>query len=190
MSKSNSLEEIIAALQNDGVVAVPTETVFGLAVKLGSKPALERLIKMKDRDVNSGKVFTLVPAKKTDFGKYADTTNAEDLIEKYVPGEITLILPKQKTFKNDYFDHFDEIGLRIPDFPIFKQILESVGPILLTSANRRDQPTLASADEIEQEFGDELDLVLNMEPGHHLPSTIVKIDENGRKVVRQGEIKL
>ena len=92
MSKSNSLEEIIAPLQGDGVVAVPTETVFGLAVRLGSKPALERLIKMKDRDVDSGKVFTLVPAKKTDFGKYADTTNAEDLIEKYVPGEITLIL--------------------------------------------------------------------------------------------------
>ena len=190
MSKSNSLEEIIAALQSDGVVAVPTETVFGLAVKLDSKPALERLIKMKDRDINSGKVFTLVPAKKTDFSLYADTSNAEDLIEKYVPGEITLILPKQKSFKNDYFDHFDEIGLRIPDFPIFEQILAEVGPILLTSANRRDQPTLETTDAIEQEFGDELDAILDMEPGHHLASTIVKIDGTGRTVVRQGEIKL
>lgn len=190
MSKSNSLEEIIAALQNDGVVAVPTETVFGLAVKLGSKPALERLIKMKDRDINSGKVFTLVPTSKEDFKLYADTANAEDLIEKYIPGEITLILPKQKDFKNDYFDHFDEIGLRIPDFQIFGQILREVGPILLTSANRRDQPTLSSADEIEQEFGEELDVILDMEPGHHLASTIVKVDGNSRTVVRQGEIKL
>lgn len=190
MSKSNSLEEIIATLQSGGVVAVPTETVFGLAVKLGSKSALDRLIIIKDRDIDSGKVFTLVPAKKSDFGLYADISNAEDLIEKYVPGEITLILPKQKSFKNDYFDHFDEIGLRIPDYPIFRQILEKVGPILLTSANRRDQPTLTTADEIEQEFGDELDAILDMEPGHHLASTIVKIDGKNRTVVRQGEIKL
>lgn len=153
------------------VTVVPTETVEGYAVALDSRSGVRNLMKLKDRDFNSGKVFTLVPESKAAISKYALIPEiAKPIIDKYVPGELTLILPKNPAFRHFYYDHFDTIGIRIPDHPLFKDLLAESGAIILTSANKRgEQPRSFTG---------------------HLPSTIVDFTGKVPKIIRQGNLKI
>lgn len=183
----SSPEAIASALKSGQLIALPTETVFGLAVSLNSESAIERLIRLKDREINSGKVFTLVPETPEDIKSYAHIPDlAKPLIEKYVPGPLTLILPKNPSFKNPYFDHFDEIGLRIPDFPLFADLLKNSGPLLLTSANLRGEDPYETPDEIIEKLPT-IDAIVPTPAGHTPPSTILKINQKVT-IIRKGDI--
>lgn len=163
--------EILKTLLSDGIATVPTETVEGYAVSLNSKKAIDDLMRKKDRGFESGKIFTLVPENVEAIQKYAIVPKAaETLISKYIPGEITIILPKNPQFKNYYYDHFDTIGIRIPDHPLFKKLLPETGPIILTSANPRGGTPKSLTG--------------------HLPSTIVDFTSNSPKIIRQGNLKV
>ena len=162
---------ILKQLFSHEVATVPTETVEGYAVLLNDKIAIDKLMKLKNRGFESGKVFTLVPKDKSDIKKYVIVPeNAKELIKKYVPGEITLILPKNPDFKNYYFDHFDSIGIRIPDHEFYAEILKATGPMLLTSANPRGGTPKSITG--------------------HLPSTIVDFTGDSPKIIRQGNLKV
>ena len=166
-----NLDNIIKQLLKDSIVEIPTETVWGYAVLLNSKKAVDNLMQKKDRDFNSGKVFTLVPESVESIKKYATVNpKAEAIINKYLPGELTLILPKNPAFKNYYFDHFNTIGIRIPDHPLLKQLSRAVGPMLLTSANPRGGTPKSSTG--------------------HLPSTIIDFTTDTPKIIRQGNLAI
>ncbi len=162
-------KQIIADLKAGKIVIVPTETVEGYAVALNSEQGIRELMKLKDRDFGAGKVFTLVPENKESIHKYALVPDeAKGLIEKYVPGELTLILPKNPEFRHFYYDHFDTIGVRIPDYALFEEILPKTGALLLTSANPRGGTPKSITG--------------------HKPSTIVDYTGGKPKVIRQGEL--
>ena len=165
----NSTEKIAAELVAGNFVTVPTETVFGYAARLDSEAAIRALMAEKERDFGSGKVFTLVPETKEAIGRYALVPEfARELVEKYVPGEITLILPKNPDFKHFYYDHFETIGVRIPDHPLFPALLTQTGALILTSANKRGgTPKSATG---------------------HKPSTIVDCTGAAPKIIRQGDL--
>lgn len=163
-------DEILAKLESNEVATVPTETVEGYAVRLNSEKALARLIKLKDRNYNSGKIFTLIPASPEEFKTYAEISKtAEQLIEKYIPGELTLILPKNPHFRHPYYDHFEAIGLRIPNHPLILKLLEKTGPIILTSANPRGGTPKSLGKK---------------------PSTILDLTEAKPKIIRQGDLEI
>lgn len=163
--------QIIKDLQAGKVVTVPTETVEGYAVMLNSEPAIRALMQLKDRDLNSGKYFTLVPESRAAISKYAlIPEGAQELIKKYVPGELTLVLPKNPEFHHFYYDHFKTIGIRIPDYPLFAELLQVVGPLILTSANKKGGTPRSLTG--------------------HLPSTIVDFTEKQPKILRQGNLKV
>ena len=153
------------------VTTVPTETVEGYAVALSSEKGIRELMKLKDRNFDSNKIFTLVPESKNAIEKYAIiTTAAKSLIDQFIPGEITIILPKNPHFKHFYYDHYDTIGIRIPDHPLFPDLLAKNGPLILTSAN----PCGGTPKSVTG----------------HLPSTIVDCTGNTPKVIRQGNLKV
>ncbi len=161
--------QIIADLKNAQIVTVPTETVEGYAVILSSKKAIKALMAKKDRDYSSGKVFTLVPENSNAITKYAYVTEyAKSLISKYFPGELTLILPKNPNFHHFYYDHFDTIGIRIPNHPLFIEILPETGPLILTSANPRGGTPKSITG--------------------HKPSTIIDLTAKTPRVIRQGDL--
>lgn len=160
---------IIDSLIQGEVVTVPTETVEGYAVSLHSEAAIKKLMKIKDRGFDSGKVFTLVPESKEAIAKYVIIPpQAQGLIRQYIPGELTLLLPKNPTFTDYYFDHFDKIGIRIPNHPLFPTIAKLVGPILLTSANPRGGTPKSVTG--------------------HKPSTIIDFTTDSPTIVRQGNL--
>jgi tRNA threonylcarbamoyl adenosine modification protein (Sua5/YciO/YrdC/YwlC family) len=161
--------QIITDLKAGRVVTVPTETVYGFAVSLSSKTGIKSLMEYKERGKESGKVFTLVPESVAAIKKYAIITKcAKELIKQYVPGEITIILPKNPKFRHFYYDYFDTIGIRIPDYSMFQNLLKAVGPIILTSANKKGGTPKSDTG--------------------HLPSTIVDCTGETPRVIRQGNL--
>lgn len=164
--------QIINDLLSGKIATVPTETVEGYAVALSSEPGIRELMRKKDRDFDSGKVFTLVPESKEAIGEYVLIPDqAKSLIDKYVPGELTLILPKNPEFNHFYYNHYNTIGIRIPDHPLFPELLRKVGPIILTSANPRGGTPRSLTG--------------------HLPSTIIDFtNPTSPKLLRQGNLKI
>ena len=157
-------------MKSQNILTVPTETVEGYAVYLDNEAGIRELMELKDRDFDSGKIFTLVPKNKSDISNYAIIPDcAKPLIDKYVPGELTLILPKNPNFHHFYYDHFDTIGVRIPDHPLFPELLLK-GPLILTSANPRGGTPKSITG--------------------HLPSTIVDFTGKTPKILRQGNLKI
>ena len=161
--------QIITDLLAGKIVTIPTETVEGYAVFLKSEPAIRKLMQLKDRDFNSDKIFTLVPENKSAITKYVIIPDAATpLIEKYFPGELTLILHKNPNFHHFYYDHYNTIGVRIPDHPLFAEILPHTGPLILTSANPRGGTPKSITG--------------------HLPSTIIDFTNKHPKILRQGNL--
>lgn len=186
---ARAVDEIAEALREGAVVAMPTETVFGLAVAADSEEGVRKLIALKNRGVESGKVFTLVPESVEEIGRYVIVEPmAERLIQKYVPGELTLILPKNPEYHNNYFDNFNEIGIRIPDFELFRELLPKSGALLLTSANFRGEETLESAEEVMEKLP--VDGVVRAEAGGGEPSTVARVVGEELKILRQGRVKM
>ena len=167
-----SKKDPIDILLNGRIATIPTETVEGYAVALNSESGIRELMRLKDRDFGSGKVFTLVPESVDAISKYVIVSEpAMKLITKYFPGELTLILPKNPDFHHFYYDHYDTIGIRIPDHQLFPDLLRAVGPILLTSANPRGGTPKSTTG--------------------HRPSTIVDLtNPHSPKIVRHGELKI
>ena len=187
---SDNYSTIIISLKEGKVVALPTETVFGLAVSLNSASGLEKLIYLKRRDLNSGKIFTLVPESKDAIETYALLgKRAKELVVKYVPGELTLILNKNPDFSHPYFNNFNTIGIRIPKTPLFSRLLPETGPLLLTSANRRGETPTNSSAEVEAALP-KVDLIVEGKSGGNPPSTIIDLTKKFPKVIREGRIKL
>ena len=153
------------------VTTVPTETVEGYAVALSSEAGIRDLMRIKERGFDSGKVFTLVPESLESISKYVLVSDlAAKLIREYFPGELTLILPKNPSFKHFYYDHFDTIGIRIPDHPLFPELLKENGAIILTSANPKGGTPKSTTG--------------------HLPSTIVDLTGPEPRILRQGNLKI
>lgn len=163
--------QIIKSLLSGKIVTVPTETVEGYAVCLSSEPAIYDLMKLKNRDFDSGKIFTLVPESPQAIPKYAIIPpTAQPLIDQYIPGELTIILPKNPNFHHFYYDHFNTIGIRIPAHLLFGHILPHTGPLILTSANPRGGTPKSITG--------------------HLPSTIIDFTSDAPQILRQGNLKI
>ena len=173
-------------LNRGGILAVPTETVYGLAVKLDNTAAIKKLLSLKDRQIGSGKVLTLMVADVDQMKQYAEMTRrTTNLARHYFPGELTLILPKRKAFKHPYFDHFETIGIRIPNHPYMLKLLKEVGPLLVTSANLRGEAPCYDSSDVEARLPD-VDLLVEGKSGGNLPSTIIDWTTEEPVSIRQG----
>ena len=163
-------------------------------ISLDSEKALNQLIKIKNRDIDSGKIFTLVPeldsAGHISAEKYAIIPEAASvMIKTQLPGPLTFVLNRAETFRHPYYDHFKTIGLRVPDTPLFRELLPLSGPLILTSANRRGAAPLQTAAAILSEFS-ELDGLVQGEANNEPPSTVIDFTGETPKILRQGAIKV
>jgi L-threonylcarbamoyladenylate synthase len=181
-------------IPNGTVAALPTETIFGLAVKLNDQTAIDELMSLKNRPLGSDKQFALALNNPDEIGKYAlISPKAREIINKYLPGQLTLVLTKNPNFTHQYFDNFLTIGFRIPNFKSLNKIIKVNGPLLLTSANLRDEPPAASAQEIRQnpKLSKHVDKIFLGQAGNNPPTTVLKIDENNNLIIlRQGALYL
>jgi L-threonylcarbamoyladenylate synthase len=183
-------EEAAAVARRGGVIAIPTDTVYGLAAARDDRAAVERLVAMKGRALEKGIAVLLVDAEQaSDIALL--TPLAEILGQALWPGALTLVVPARRDA--DVVDAIAgpdrTIGLRVPDHPCPRRIAELIGPFPATSANVTGQSEANDAPTIVRLFGDAVDLVLDGGPSTDpTPSTVVDCTTPQPRILRVGAI--
>lgn len=184
------LERIAELLQRDGVIAYPTDTLFGLGCLASRKKAVDRIREIKRRDAR--KPMSLLCADMEMLCRYTrhlDTPTFR-VLKQLFPGPYTALLPASRDVPK-YLEskgrHVSVVGLRIPDHPFCLALARLVGePIITTSANLAGEPTLNTAWELEQELGHALDLVVDCGEPLGEASTILDFTGEEPSLVREG----
>jgi L-threonylcarbamoyladenylate synthase len=186
--RQSQLDEIAQALDDGAVVAVPTETVYGLAVKFDNPEAVDKLVAIKQRGRDSGKVFALMLSDVGQIGKYALLGDrARRTAERYLPGELTLVLPKNPEFVNSYYDDYQTVGIRVPKHKFMQDLLAKTGALIVTSANKKGLDPALDSDSLEQELP-EVSVVVKGKSGNQPPTTVVDFTTDKPKILRRGNI--
>ncbi|MGE0201200.1 MAG: L-threonylcarbamoyladenylate synthase [Candidatus Melainabacteria bacterium] len=185
----------MAALQApDGVIAFPTDTVWGLGCLITHPEAVERIYTLKGREEN--KPLILLGIEQQCFTPFvADLPAlALDLMEAHWPGALTLVLPRSEKVPDSVTRGLDTIGLRVPNAPLLRELLTMVpeGLLATTSANRSGQPPCETAAEVWAAFpglGAVLDDPQQRPSGE--ASTVAGVGSDNRLVIfRQGALVL
>ena len=149
--KKNEIEKLVKILKNDGVISVPTDTVFGICARINSERAHDKLITIKNRSIK--KSFPVMCANEEQIKNIAIVNDvAKKLIKSFMPGPITLVLKKNKDLPEYVTNGKDTIAIRMATSETTKKLILELGsPIFMTSANQSGEPTCTSLDEIEKE---------------------------------------
>lgn len=182
----NDIKSVCEVLKQGGVVAFPTETVFGVGVKFGSVKALDRLMEAKNRDYS--KAITLMVADKFDIEKYAYVSDdARKIIEHFMPGMITLVFKKKESVDSRMTNGKETIGIRIPDSEYVLELLRQAGPLLVTSANLSHHPNTTTTQEVLDQLDGRIDIVVDGRTSDNIASTVVDMSD-GIRILREGKI--
>jgi len=184
---SAKLDEVEAALAAGEVVAVPTDTVYGLAVDPRLPGAVDRVFALKKRP-ESFQLPVLI-ADPTGFMDLAEATPpALRLISRYWPGPLTVVLPRRADVTFDLGGDPATIGLRCPASSLLRELLRRTGPLAVTSANRHGEAPRHSAGEVREHFGAGVRVVLDGGRCDGSPSTVISLADAGLKCLREGAL--
>lgn len=181
------IQEVCDIIEHDGVAAFPTETVYGLGIKYGSKQALDKLMEAKNRDYS--KAITLMVANKQDIETYAYVNeDAKKIIEAFMPGMITLVFRKKESVDPLMTNGKETIGIRIPNHEDVLSLLQKVGPMLVTSANLSNHPNTTCTKEVLEQLDGRIDIVVDGKTSDNIASTVIDVSQDEIKILREGKI--
>jgi len=182
--------EAIAVLRSDGIVALPTDTVYGIAVRIDTPGGIERLFHVKQRPPDRAIALLIGSAEQArQIGVM--TPSAEALAGAFWPGGLTLVISRREgtTLPEVLTGGAATIGLRVPDHPAPRALAAAVGPLPTTSANRSGQPEARDAGQIAAQLGDAIELIVDGGVAHGGPaSTVVDCSGATARVLRAGAI--
>ena len=183
-------DEARTVLRRHGIIAVPTETFYGLAVNPFQEEALSRLFALKDRAPEKPVLVMVAGPEMLDQVVREVPEVASRLMARFWPGPLTIIFPSLPHLPRRLTGGTGTIGVRQPRQGLTCRLITALGhPITGTSANRAGRRSLVRAQEVAREFGDHLDLILDAGPcPGGLPSTIVDVTTSPPRLVRAGAI--
>lgn len=188
------INKIAEILNNDGVIAFVTDTVWGIGCLPTSQKAVERIYEIKHRDTK--KPLILMSNSDKHLRKYVKPLSilANELIKKYFPGALTLVVNKSDNTPNYITSNLQTVGIRVPNNKTFAKICESIeGHVLATtSANLSNEPAALTYAEAIKCIGDKVDLVIEDygEKAQGRASTVAGISPKGITIFRQGDVML
>lgn len=182
--------EIKNALEKGEVISFPTETVYGLGA-LSTLKGFKNLVKVKQR--RADKPFTLMVSDIKMIKKYAEVDSlSEKIINKFMPGSLTIILKSKNNLPKFLSLGTNYIGFRIPDNKGLIDLISFINkPLLVPSANKKDQKPELTALGVYNIFKEELYCIINKDEDvkSRIPSTIIKIENGNMFYIRNGTIK-
>lgn len=188
------IEKVSEILNNDGVIAFVTDTVWGLGCLPDSKKAVEKIYEIKHRDAK--KPLILMSDDIKYLRKYVKPLPilANELIEKYFPGALTLVVNKSDNTPDYITSSLPTVGIRVPANNTFSEICKSItGHVLATtSANLSNEPAALTFEDAVKAIGTKVDAVIPDygEKARGKASTVAGITPKGIKIFRQGDIVL
>lgn len=188
IKNKDEIKDVIECVKKGGVVAFPTDTVYGLGVVYDDELALNRLKLSKGRPDNKPIPMMIGSIEQLESVAILNEA-AYKLIDAFMPGAITLIVKKKKEVADYVTNGFETIGCRMPEDDFILEMITSLNkPMLVTSANLSGEPTGTTFDEVLNKFNERIDMIVNGNCGSGQSSTIVDITEEKPKIIRIGEI--
>ena len=179
----------IDVLRGGGIVALPTDTVYGIAVCLDTAGGVERLFRAKERPEEKA-VMVLVDGLDQVAG-IVGLPPAAAVLSRFWPGGLTLVLPltARDAFPPALTAGLATLGVRVPDHPTPRALARVVGPLPTTSANVSGRPDSISAEDVAGALGGRIELVVDGGPSPGgTPSTVVDCSLDRPRILRAGAI--
>jgi L-threonylcarbamoyladenylate synthase len=188
--EKDKIETIVAFLNNDGVIAYPTDTFYGLGVNCYSEKAVKKIFDLKGRDTT--KALLVVISGRSMLQDLVESIpfSFEPLAENFWPGPLTLIFKASERLPGIVSGGSKTIGVRWPDFVWLQALIRRAGfPLTATSANLSEEKEIIDPSRLVEEFEGKIDLIVDGGPAPGgKPSTVVDISSGGLSILREGAI--
>lgn len=186
------IEAAVHELRRGGLVAFPTETVYGLGVDASNADAVARLFEVKRRPATHPLIVHLGTVEELDEWALDIPTHAHLLADAFWPGPLTMLVNRTRRCADAVTGGRDTVGLRVPDHPLALRLLHAfAGGIAAPSANRFGKVSPTTADHVRADLGNEVDLVLDGGPCEvGVESTIIDLTGDEPEVLRPGGVSI
>jgi L-threonylcarbamoyladenylate synthase len=186
----NDLAQAVGVLRRGGLVAFPTETVYGLGADATNPAAVEKIFSVKGRPPTNPLIVHV--ADETTARRYAADwpDRAHRLARRFWPGPLTLVVGRGSQIAKQVGAGRDTVGLRVPDHPLALRMLEEfAGPVAAPSANRSTHVSATTAEHVRYEFGPAVDFILDGGPCFvGIESTVLDLSTPVPTILRPGSI--
>jgi tRNA threonylcarbamoyl adenosine modification protein (Sua5/YciO/YrdC/YwlC family) len=185
------LKQIVDLLNNNGVVIIPTDTIYAMACKLDSKKGIERMAKLSGK--RKEKVnFSLLCSDLSHISDYTTVINKSvfRLMKNNLPGPFTFILNANKNVTRYFEGNKKTIGIRVPENAIAQQIIKAIqSPLVVTTIHHDDEIVtfMTEPEEIHAKFEHLVDAVIDGGAGGNNPSTVIDCTNEEPVIVREGK---
>ncbi len=187
---AEALEIGVEVLKKHGVVAYPTDTLYGLGAAFDDLEAVARVFDIKGRPRDAA--LPLLVASRSDVAQVSVglTRQAETLMESFWPGPLTLVVSSAPTTPDMVTGGRGSVAVRMPDHPVPQALVRGLGcPITGTSANPTGGPDPATADDVRWALGDRIDYIIDGGPAPiGQPSTVIDLTGERPRLVRAGAL--
>ena len=183
------IDKLVRILKNNGVISVPTDTLYGLCGIISSKEAYDKLIDIKGRD--KSKSFPVMCSDIKQIEGIAVVNDvAREIINKFMPGPITIVLKKKDNIDDWVTNGKDTIAIRMATSKTLEELIKKVNcPLFMTSANKSGESPCINIDEIKESCPS-IDGILEGKVIFGQGSTIIDCTTNNIKILREGPITL
>ena len=185
-------DDAVRVLRNGGVAAIPTDTVYGLAAVFDDALAVDRVFRIKSRP--SGLAVPLLLDDASSVERYVSDVPESfwALAKTFWPGPLTIVLRKSHLVSDKLTAGRDTVGLRVPNHRLPRYISKSLEKAITgTSANLSGSPSLTTAQEVEAQLGDAVDLVIDGGAARGTTaSTVVDLSGDTPTILREGSITI
>jgi len=181
----------VAALTPGGIVAIPTDTVYGLAVRADDANAVRALYAVKRRPPTNPLPILLPDTEALGKACAGVPQAARALGQAFWPGPLTLVLAKSRAVSDRVTAGSDTVGVRVPDHPVALAVLQACEFMLaVTSANIASREPAATPEDVRRTFSGDIPLILAAGPcPGGVPSTVVQVTDQGLRILRAGAVQ-
>ncbi len=184
----NALSRALEVLQAGGLVAFPTDTVYGVAATAFSEPAIDLIFEAKTREAAKAIAVLVGEIDQLEQLTPGLTPSARRLAEHFWPGALTLVVPKRPGLPAN-LSIYPTVGVRMPNHPFALELLRRAGPLATSSANRSGGANAALPAEVLEQLNGRIHLLLDGGPcPGGVPSTVVDCTQSPLAILRLGAI--
>ena len=188
IADSHSLVRAQEIILDGRLIAFPTDTVYGIGVSAFNEKAIEKIYQVKGR--SKLKAIPILISDAEQLGQITSNINptTSQIVEHFWPGALTLILPIHPELPGN-LSSGNTIGVRVPDHDLVRELLRMTGPLAVTSANLSGKSSALTAEEVQDQLGERIDLILDggKVPGG-IASTVLDCSGDEFSILREGPI--
>ena len=179
------LQQALKVIRSGGVIAYPTEAVYGLGCQPENFIAVKRILDLKNRPINKGLIIIAAAVEQLDrYVSFTDISRYRQILQTW-PGPVTWLLPARPGVADWIRGDHDSLAVRVSDHPVVRELCRLTGPLISTSANPAGCPPAKSARKVRYYFGRSIDYILPGYIGEQQKPTEIRDAATG-EVIRPG----